>query len=168
MSDLKKLKEKKVKNKLKYLFDMIVENVMKKRTDYEKFNCNKFWSPIKDTLTTYDNVFADSWRSINKQLVETIMNLTEITVNGYGAEKVNENNSCIINIIKIATKEKPTIKQVLHIAVYIGIHLAINKESVLPIEYTTLTKFLHKEDVNKLSDSIKDSDVECIKKYIEN
>ena len=69
--------------------------VEKKSHDLRKQNPNadglKFWKPIKNELSKYDELKANQWKKLKKEYME-IMYIPEYTIDGYGNQSIIEFN----------------------------------------------------------------------------
>ena len=101
-----KTKKNKIKNKDKYILELLFDNFLEKTYKLRKanpttFDGQGFWQPIKKILEPLDGYNAKKWKKISKIKTRKIMLLPEYTINGYETKLINENNHFIIQQVRI-------------------------------------------------------------------
>lgn len=155
----------KEKNNLELLFKNILKKTQELRKKNPKLDGQKFWQPIKEILTQFDDLPAKEWRKISEQSTKQIMDLIEYCVDGHEKIIMNEKNHFIIQQVRIPLKEKPSIRKIIQIVLNIGQYRGIG--AGYHINFNGINDFLHKDDIINLSKYITDDIVKQINKYFD-
>ena len=128
--------------------------VKKKSHDLRKQNSNadglKFWKPIKNELSKYDELKANQWKKLKKEYME-IMYIPEYTIDGYGNQSIIEFNHFLIQTVRIPLNEEPNIRKIIQIALNIGQYTGSGGKKE---KWMNLESYLTKENIRKLDSKI--------------
>ena len=140
--------------------------VEKKSHDLRKKNPNadglKFWKPIKNELSKYDDLKASQWKRLKKEYMD-VMNIPEYTIDGYGNQSIIEINHFLIQTVRIPLNEEPSLRKIIQIALNIGQYTGCGGKKE---KWMNLESYLTKKDIRKLDSQIPDDLLINIKNII--
>ena len=140
-------------NILQGLFDLVRKKSMMLRHNNSKADGLAFWKPIKETLGRY-NIVASKFKEIEPRLTAAIMELPEKIINGYGEEKMIELHHFMIQAVRIPIKEKPTLQNILQIALILGQFEGLVGEPDDNIVSLDVKDYLEADDIVHINEQI--------------
>ena len=79
-----------------------------------------YWKKLKSILHDFSKINASKYKLIPKNILETIMDLPEKTINGYGTISMIEENHFLIQLVRIPSQEDPTFIKIIQLAYNYG------------------------------------------------
>ncbi len=155
---------------LEQLFLFVKNGACKLRKKNNNADGLKYWKPIKELLSQYDNVKPAKWKKISATTTDKYMSYPEYTIDGYGNQKIIEQNHFLIQQVRIPKQEKATIRKIIQLALNIGQLKGTSSSSFLTkIGYKKsnldqLSSYISKNDIERLSKHISKDTVLAIKK----
>lgn len=144
------------------LFDLVYNESVKLRKKDNKADGLKFWKPIKNELSKFDNITTTKWKTINAQ-DKKFLNIPEYYIDGNGNKKTIELHHFLIQTIRIPLTEKPSLRKIIQLALNIGQYEGIinKKEKWMRLDY-----YLTKKDIREISTKIPDYLIEKIREIL--
>lgn len=161
----------KCENYLEYLFNLILTTAENKRKANYEFDGKAFWQPIKNQLSD-EPLELIKFKKIPKKIVESIMQLPEKYIDGYGKEKMIESNHFLIQQVRIPTTEHLSIRKIMQIALNIGQWKGSSNYNVYEdIDYDStglnnIEKYITKDTIKILTEKISYDTMSKIDDYI--
>ena len=100
------------------LFEIVETKTYQLQKKNPQIDIEKFWKFIKEEVSNFD-IEINQWKSINKEYQKALFR-AEFYIDGYGNKNIIKINHFIIQTIRIPLTEKPTLKNIIQIAVNIG------------------------------------------------
>lgn len=145
---------------LNKLFTLVEKKSHELRKKNPKADGLKFWKPIKNELSKYDNLKASQWKKLKKKYHNVLL-IPEYTINGNGEQTIIEVNHFLIQTIRIPLNEEPSIRKIIQLALNIGQYTGSGGKKE---EWMNLESYLTKENIQKLNEEIPNELIQSIKK----
>ena len=131
------------------LFEIVETKSYQLQKKNQQIDIEKFWKFIKEEVSNFD-IEINQWKSINKEYQKALFR-AEFYIDGYGNKNIIKINHFIIQTIRIPLTEKPTLKNIIQIAVNIGQYTGsgFSKEP-----WMNLKMYLTLEDIKKIDKQI--------------
>lgn len=115
-----------------------------------------FWKSIKELLLVHDphdNIIASCWKKhVSDDIANCIMSLSEYTTaDSKGKKYMIKSNHFLIQTVRLAIKEKPSLRKVIQVALNIGQYIGMGHSRM---KWMYLHEYLTKEDIEKLSGKV--------------
>lgn len=151
--------------KLERIFNAVYRTAYELRRINPNYDGKAFWQPIKKMLDI-DGCRASKWKTVvDPEKFDKIMSLPEYHIDGYGEKHINESNHFLIQCVRIPSKEPPSLKKIIQIALNLGQYKAVTGEELDP-NFNELRIYIKEEDIIKISDQISEILLDDILAYL--
>ena len=133
---------------IRQIFDEMRNIAFNHRMAMITFDGQAFWHKIKKLLAPYDNESFE-WQPVKN---DSILDLTEYTVNGRGEKTMIESNHFQIQCVHIPMTEKPCLRKLIQIALNLGQYEGTMQQHMLCDH--TIESFISLEDLEALDKHI--------------
>ena len=126
------------------------------KTTYEltksKIDIDLFWQPIEQMLSIF-NISANEWQLIPEEKYVPIMSISEFNLDGFGRYSIIFENHCLIQHVRIAMTELPTVTNIIKVALNIGRYIGLTNKTTY---FNSISKYINDKDIIEISKYISD------------